>query len=135
VKYPDTLPWKCGPLKGWGDASIIESGASEPLFSFVKPKSYYTDFPTRIDEYGEKWTVCSTRAAIKAGNYVATDEIKAEIEATGKAYAEYLVQAANLLPELVVALEDMVKASHSKKFSDWTAASAKARELLNKVKS
>jgi hypothetical protein len=58
-----------------------------------------------------------------------------EIKCASKEDAEYLVQAANLLPEFVVALEDMVKASHSKKFSDWTAASAKARELLNKVKS
>lgn len=80
----------------------------EMLFKAWKPKTYYTDYPTRIDNEGEKWVVCSTKAAQKAGNYVATPEIRAEIDALEKANAEFIVKACNMHNELIDMLHGCV---------------------------
>ena len=98
-------PWSVESPKGWASLCITapsRDGLSErPLATMTKPKAYFTDFPTRIDANGEKWTVCSNPAAEKAGNYVATEEIKEEIDAQQKRDA-HLIAAA---PELYEALK------------------------------
>lgn len=97
-------PWSVAKPSGWLSTCIVapsRDGVNErPILSMTKPKAYYTDFPTRVDDNGERWTVCSTEAAIKAGNYVATDEIKAEIDAQEMADARLIAQAPRLLEAL-----------------------------------
>ena len=75
----------------------------ESLLWFCKPKKYYTDYVTRIDENGCEVTTLSDEVAARHGKYVATEEVKRQVEKEEKANA-YLVAAA---PEL---LEAAIKA-------------------------
>lgn len=75
----------------------------ERLLSFYKPKRYTTDYVTRIDEDGCEVTTLSDEVAAKHGKYVATEEVKKQVEKEEEANA-YLVAAA---PEL---LEAAIKA-------------------------
>ena len=71
----------------------------ERLLSFYKPKRYTTDYVTRIDEDGCEVTTLSDEVAARHGKYVATEEVKRQVEKEEKANA-YLVAAA---PELLEA--------------------------------
>lgn len=92
-------PWIAKPVYGWGDEPcIVAAGKSRPLAQMIMPKEYYTDYPTRTDsKSGEVFTICSTAAAIEAGNYVATDEIRAALEAENDANAQLIAAAPELL--------------------------------------
>jgi hypothetical protein len=92
-------PWIAKPVYGWGDKHcIVAAGKYRPLAQTIMPKEYYTDYPTRTDsKTGEVFTVCSTAAAIEAGNYVATDAIRAVLEAENDANARLIATAPELL--------------------------------------
>ena len=97
-------PWKVEKVHGWGNGLCITAQKEPcPILKAIKPKRYYTDYPKRIDEDGEEWTVCSTRAAEQAGNYVATPEIREEMDATEAANMHLVSAAPELLDELVEA--------------------------------
>lgn len=97
-------PWKAEKVHGWGnDLCITAQNENRPILKAIKPKRYYTDYPKRIDDNGEEWTVCSTRAAELAGNYVATPEIREEIDAVEAANMHIASAAPELLDELIEA--------------------------------
>ena len=99
-------PWKAEKVHGWGnDLCITAQNEACPILKAIKPKRYYTDFPKKIDENGEEWTVCSSRAAEQAGNYVATPEIREELDAA-EAANMHLVSAAPELLEALVMVRD-----------------------------
>ncbi len=96
-------PWRAEKVHGWsGDLCITAPGESTPILKAIKPKRYFTDYPTRIDEDGEEWTVCSTSAAKQAGNYVATREIEEELDAVEAANMHLVAAAPDLLEALVM---------------------------------
>jgi len=92
-------PWIAKPVYGWGDKPcIVAAGKSRPLAQTIMPQEYYTDYPKRTDsKTGEVFTICSTAAAIEAGNYIATDEICASLEAENDANAKLIAAAPELL--------------------------------------
>lgn len=105
--YPlETQVWEVKTIKGYGGAlSIVREGGIYPVLNTVRRKEYYTDYPERIDEYGEKWSICSDKAALEAGNYVATPEIKAAILEEEEANARLAAAAPELLKALYALAE------------------------------
>lgn len=70
--------WSAEQAKGWGRELCIVDADGAVIFRPVKPKAYYTDYaPGR--EPGS--VLLSDDIARKQGRYVATPEIKAEIDA------------------------------------------------------
>jgi len=94
------------------DLGVYEGDSERPLFKSVKPKNYYTDWPKRIDEDGIKWDVLSTEQAKKEGRHVATDELRAEIEAEELKIAHLIAASPDMYEALkycLSTLEDDVK--------------------------
>jgi hypothetical protein len=72
-----------------------------------KPKRYYTDYPKSSDGKG---VILSVAAAERAGNYVATPEIKKEINEIEKENAEFISFCMNLNQKYdVTRLEECVR--------------------------
>lgn len=95
-------PWRVESVKGWRNDLCIMAGGPKPIFKAVKPDAYYTDYAPGSTPGS---VILSDEIAAKQGRYVATKEIRAELDAVEAANA-HLVAAA---PELFSALEDMVR--------------------------
>ena len=84
----------------------------ETLLSFYKPKRYYTDYVTRIDEDGCEITTLSDGVAARHGRYVATEAVKEQVEKEEEANAHLVAAAPELLSAAVnafVILREMPK--------------------------
>jgi hypothetical protein len=95
-------PWKAERTQGWGgDICIIAGDGKKPIFKAVKPDAYYTDYmPGRSPGS----VILSDDIAERNGRYVATKEIKAELDKIEEANARLIAAA----PELLEALKWMV---------------------------
>lgn len=71
----------------------LRQDSDKVFLSMRKPKNYYTDFPKTRDGKGY---VISTEAAERAGNYVATPEIKKKINEVERENAEFISFCMNL---------------------------------------
>jgi hypothetical protein len=93
-------PYEAKPINGWGDVPCITTvGGTRPMLKIVRDDRYYTDF-VKTDDGS---TILSDEVARKAGNYVATPEIKAEVIEREKATANFIVRACNAHDDLVEA--------------------------------
>lgn len=94
-------PWRAEKTFGWGgDICIVADGHVKPIFKAVKPDSYYTDFPPGREPGS---VVISSRLAAAQGRYVATPEVRADIDAVEEANARLIAAAPELLSELMAA--------------------------------
>lgn len=126
---PPVGPFEAKRLRGYGDAlQIVRAGTDKAILTFFKPDGYFTDYPKHVDENGETWTICSTEAARKAGNYIATDEIKAAFDAHESSLALLFAAAPDLLAACVefVRKVDEGRAKSTKSYAQMKLAIEKA---------
>ena len=91
-------PYRAEKTPGWGGNFCIRApGRNRPIFTAVKPKRYYTDYPPSPNDPDAR--ILSTEAAERAGRYVATPEIQAQIEAEEEATAKLFAAAPSLAAE------------------------------------
>lgn len=136
-------PFTPGPWVASKDSSgsyiITSPDESRPLFRQTIPERYYTDYPT-YRKGDEEWTILSTEAARAAGNYVATPEIRAEIDRQLAANARLAApELIDVLQQMIDTIIDLYKAVVSddtldtKLLAESDPVVCRSRELISRV--
>jgi len=116
--------WKSCTKKGYGDSYVIEDETGEVMFCARKPKTYWNDYPTRETKNGSSSILYSVEKLKELGRYVATKEIREEIELQEKANAELIAAA----PELLAVLQDFIDEGEEL-FPEWAVVEYGKRVL------
>lgn len=94
-------PWIAEKIFGWGDTLCIRAvGESKPMFHGVRPDAYFTEWLTVVNDDGSTAKILSEEKARAAGLYVATDEIRKQIEDTELANARLIAAAPDMFEAL-----------------------------------
>lgn len=118
-----STPYEAKQIYGWGNSYCIATiDGTRPIAILVRDSKFYTEFVKTPDG----GVILSDVRAEKAGNYVATPEIKKEILAREKATAEFIVTACNAHDALLIALRDAVDALRIHAPDAWALKQAEA---------
>ena len=128
----DKTPWTPGNQwhvqMGALGFEVVDGINPRPIAQLPRPHEYYTDYYINIGADGEEWKVLSDERAEKEGNYVATPEIKADIDAKQERLGRLIAAA----PEMAELLEQWLSAFGST--GDRGALSAPTKALLSRIR-
>jgi len=111
-------PWRVEATKGWGGDLCILADGPKPIFKAIKPDAYYTDYAPGSSPGS---VILSDETAAKRGRYVATKEIKDELDAIEAANA-HLIAAAPDMQEAIIEADGCFEAALAEGWLDALAA-------------